>query len=268
MKRAAVTLSALCLMLSSCTADKPAPAEHATTQAAPGPAPEFRLVAFDSCDDLLRDLRAAAQEAVGPWGFINQQPGVFALNGTVEDSARGAVPKAAAGDATILIRGESGTGKGVLARAIHARSLRASGPFVTVHCPSLSAELLESELFGHVRGAFTGAVRDTEGKAAAAAGGTLFLDEVGELPLPLQAKLLRLLQEKRYERVGETRTRAADVRILAASNRHLEEAVAAGIDRVFALPEARLAEMGAAGHARVSGITWDHVIDTLTESLA
>jgi NtrC-family two-component system response regulator AlgB len=136
--------------------------------------------------------------------------------------------KAAAGDTTILIRGESGTGKGVLARAIHARSPRAGAPFVTVHCPSLSAELLESELFGHLRGAFTSAFRDTEGKLAAAEGGTLFLDEVGELPPPLQAKLLRLLHEKRYERIGETRTRAADVRILAASNRNLEEAVAAG----------------------------------------
>jgi NtrC-family two-component system response regulator AlgB len=139
--------------------------------------------------------------------------------------------KAAVGDATVLIRGESGTGKGVLSRAMHARSPRATAPFVTVHCPSLSAELLESELFGHVRGAFTGALRDTEGKVAAAEGGTLFLDEVGELPPALQAKLLRLLQEKRYERVGETRTRAADVRILAASNRNLEEAVAAGTFR-------------------------------------
>jgi NtrC-family two-component system response regulator AlgB len=136
--------------------------------------------------------------------------------------------KAAAGEATVLIRGESGTGKGVLARAIHARSPRATAPFVTVHCPSLSAELLESELFGHVRGAFTGAVRDTEGRVASAEGGTLFLDEVGDLPPPLQPKLLRLLQEKRYERVGETRTRAADVRIVAASNRDLNEAVAAG----------------------------------------
>ena len=122
----------------------------------------------------------------------------------------------------ILLRGESGTGKGVLARAIHARSPRAAGPFVTVHCPSLSGELLESELFGHVRGAFTGAVRDTVGKVAAAEGGTLFLDEIGDLPLALQPKLLRLLQEKRYERVGETRTRAGDVRILAATNRDLD----------------------------------------------
>jgi NtrC-family two-component system response regulator AlgB len=136
--------------------------------------------------------------------------------------------KAAATETTILLRGESGTGKGVLARAIHARSPRAAGPFITVHGPSLSGELLESELFGHVKGAFTGAVRDTPGKVAAAAGGTLFLDEVGDLPPAVQPKLLRLLQEKRYERVGDTRTCASDVRIVAASNRDLAAEAAAG----------------------------------------
>src|SRR5581483_5426250 len=97
--------------------------------------------------------------------------------------------KVAATEATVMLRGESGTGKGVLARAVHARSPRAAGPFITVHCPSLSAELLESELFGHAKGSFTGAVRDTQGKVAAAEGGTLFLDEIGDLPLPLQPKL-------------------------------------------------------------------------------
>ncbi len=136
--------------------------------------------------------------------------------------------KAAASEATILLRGESGTGKGVLARTIHARSPRATAPFITVQCPSLSAELLESELFGHVRGAFTGAVRDTMGKVAAAEGGTLFLDEIADLPPALQPKLLRLLQEKRFERVGETRTRACNLRIVAATNRNLEAETAAG----------------------------------------
>ena len=131
--------------------------------------------------------------------------------------------KTAATEATILLRGESGTGKGVVARAIHARSSRASKPFVTIHCPSLSAELLESELFGHVQGAFTGAVRDTVGKVAVAEGGTLFLDEIGDLPLALQPKLLRLLQERCYERVGETQTRASNVRLLAATNRNLTQ---------------------------------------------
>ena len=139
--------------------------------------------------------------------------------------------RAASTQATILVRGESGTGKGVLARAIHARSPRAAEPFVTVHCPSLSAELLESELFGHVRGAFTGAVQDTFGKVAAAEGGTLFLDEIGDLPSLLQPKLLRLLQDKQYERVGETRTRSSNVRIIAATNRDLQSAVANGTFR-------------------------------------
>jgi NtrC-family two-component system response regulator AlgB len=131
-------------------------------------------------------------------------------------------------DATVLIRGESGTGKGVLARQIHAMSRRSAGPFVTVSCPSLSAELLESELFGHARGAFTGAVRSTLGKVAAAEGGTLFLDEVGDLPLPLQPKLLRFLQDRRYERVGESQTRTAFVRLIAATNRDLEAEAASG----------------------------------------
>jgi NtrC-family two-component system response regulator AlgB len=136
--------------------------------------------------------------------------------------------KTAVSEATILLRGESGTGKGVLAQAIHARSPRAAGPFVTVHCPSLSAELLESELFGHVQGAFTGAIRDTVGKASMAEGGTLFLDEIGDLPLALQPKLLRLLQERCYERVGEARTRASNIRILAATNHALEDEITAG----------------------------------------
>jgi NtrC-family two-component system response regulator AlgB len=139
--------------------------------------------------------------------------------------------RVAPSEAVVLIRGENGTGKGVLAHALHAWSRRADGPFVTVSCPSLSAELLESDLFGHARGAFTGAVRDVAGKVAAAEGGTLFLDEVGDIPPPLQPKLLRFLQERKYERVGETRTRAADVRLVAATNRDLEAAVASGAFR-------------------------------------
>ena len=134
-------------------------------------------------------------------------------------------------DAAVLIRGESGTGKGVLCRALHGWSKRADGPLVTVSCPSLGAELLESELFGHALGAFTGAVRETQGKVAAAEGGTLFLDEVGDLPTPLQPKLLRFLQDKQYERVGEAKTRPADVRLVAATSRDLEAAVATGTFR-------------------------------------
>jgi NtrC-family two-component system response regulator AlgB len=136
--------------------------------------------------------------------------------------------KAAETPASILILGPSGTGKSVLAREIHRRSARREQAFVTVNCPSLSRELLESDLFGHVKGAFTSAVADTMGKVAAADGGTLFLDEIGELPLEIQPKLLRLLQEREYERLGEARTRRADVRVIAATNRNLAEEVKAG----------------------------------------
>jgi NtrC-family two-component system response regulator AlgB len=136
--------------------------------------------------------------------------------------------KAAETNATVLILGPSGTGKNVLAREIHRRSAQRDRPFVTVNCPSLSKELLESELFGHVKGAFTSAVHDTFGKVAAADGGTLFLDEIGEMPLEMQPKLLRLLQDREYERVGEARVRRANVRVIAATNRDLEEEIKAG----------------------------------------
>ena len=139
--------------------------------------------------------------------------------------------KSASSDASILMLGESGTGKSVLARQIHRWSGRAQEPFVTVSCPSLSRDLLESELFGHMKGAFTGAVATTWGKVAAADRGTLFLDEIGELPLEIQPKLLRLLQEREYERVGEAKIRMADVRVIAATNRNLKEAVARGTFR-------------------------------------
>jgi len=135
--------------------------------------------------------------------------------------------KVADSDATVLISGESGTGKMVLARAIHSWSSRAGKPFCVVSCPSLSPELLESELFGHAKGAFTGAVRDYPGRIAACQGGTLLLDEIGDLPLSIQPKLLRVLQEKAYERVGDLETRKADVRIIAATNVDIEAAVKA-----------------------------------------
>jgi NtrC-family two-component system response regulator AlgB len=136
--------------------------------------------------------------------------------------------KAAETPATILLLGPSGTGKSVLAREIHRRGQQRDGAFVTVNCPSLSRELLESELFGHVKGSFTGAVGDTMGKVAAAEGGTLFLDEIGELPLGIQPKLLRLLQEREYERVGEAKVRRANVSVIAATNRDLEAEVREG----------------------------------------
>ena len=131
----------------------------------------------------------------------------------------------------MLILGESGTGKSVAARAVHQHSHLADKPFVTVSCPSLSRELLESELFGHVKGSFTGAIKDHWGKVKAAEGGTLFLDEIGDLPMEIQPKLLRLLQEREYERVGENLTRRAEVRVIAATNRDLKKRVAEGLFR-------------------------------------
>jgi transcriptional regulator with GAF, ATPase, and Fis domain len=131
-------------------------------------------------------------------------------------------------DATVLILGESGTGKELVAREIHQRSRRSQQPLIRVNCASVPRELYESEFFGHAKGAFTGAIKDRAGRFEAADGGTLLLDEVGEIPPELQSKLLRVLQEKQYERVGEERTRTINVRILAVSNRDLKAEVAAG----------------------------------------
>lgn len=131
-------------------------------------------------------------------------------------------------DVTVLLTGESGTGKEMVARALHEASPRNDKPLVRVNCAAISAELFESEFFGHVKGAFTGAFKDRVGRFQLADGGTIFLDEMGELPLPMQAKLLRVLQEKQFERVGEDRTRNVDVRIIAATNRNLWAEVEVG----------------------------------------
>jgi transcriptional regulator with GAF, ATPase, and Fis domain len=138
------------------------------------------------------------------------------------------VASVASTDTTVLVLGESGTGKELVARAIHQRSRRGSGQFIEVNCAAIPRELCESELFGHVRGAFSGATRDRVGRFEAAQRGTLFLDEIGELPLELQGKLLRVLQEGTYERVGEVRTQHADVRIIAATNRNLKVEIDTG----------------------------------------
>ena len=130
--------------------------------------------------------------------------------------------------ANVLILGESGVGKELVARAIHAESARAQAPLVKVNCASIPKDLFESEFFGHVKGAFTGAHKDRVGRFQLADGGTLFLDEVGEIPFELQGKLLRVLQENEFEQVGDDKTRSVDVRVVAATNRDLEKLVLEG----------------------------------------
>jgi transcriptional regulator with GAF, ATPase, and Fis domain len=168
----------------------------------------------------VRSLRGALEERFGFDTILGRAP---AFTGAL-DYARKVAPT----ETTVLLTGDSGTGKEVLARAIHQASARADGPFVAVNCAALPETLIESELFGHERGAFTGAERLKRGRFELAEGGTLFLDEIGELALPLQAKLLRVLQERRYERVGGTTTLSADVRLITATNRDLLAAVEGG----------------------------------------
>lgn len=138
------------------------------------------------------------------------------------------VEQVAESNANVLILGESGTGKEVAARAIHEMSNRKSGPFVPINCGAIPAELLESELFGHEKGAFTGAFAARKGRFELAAGGSLFLDEIGDMPMPMQVKLLRVLQERTFERVGGTKSLQADVRIIAATHRNLESLIEEG----------------------------------------
>jgi len=183
--------------------------------------------------DRVARLRSLEQEVAGlaPTLAATESQSLLRSASPVMQRAVNMSRQVARSDTTVLIRGESGTGKGVLARAIHAWSNRSGKPMATVSCPALPAQLLESELFGHVRGAFTGAVRDNVGRVAMCDGGTLFLDEIGDLPLELQPKLLRFVQDRQYERVGESLTRQADVRMISATNADLEQAVKRGAFR-------------------------------------
>ncbi len=185
-------------------------------EAACDPRVAFAVILRPAEEDLTATLSATAAFA----GVVARSPAmqrVFALIENLRES-----------EATVLLCGESGVGKEVVARAIHEHSPRRGGPFVAVNCGALPGELLESELFGHVRGAFTGAVRDRLGRFEVAAEGTLFLDEVGDLPLHLQVKLLRVLQDGSFERVGESRTRTSRARVIAATHVDLARAVREG----------------------------------------
>ena len=169
-----------------------------------------------------RDLREQLQTA-SAGQFVGQSPAYLALLRNVREVS--------ASSANVLITGESGTGKEVVAKAIHYGGPRAKAPLVTINCAAIPEQLLESELFGHARGAFTGATSNRKGRFAQADGGTLFLDEIGDMSLKTQAKILRILQEQSFERVGGTRTIKVDVRVIAATNKNLEEAIAAGTFR-------------------------------------
>jgi two-component system response regulator AtoC/two-component system nitrogen regulation response regulator NtrX len=186
---------------------------------------ELRVVVRRAVENVLlrRDHRRLLEQVQGAFGFeqiVGRSPVMTRMFDTIA--------KVADTDVTVLIRGESGTGKELVANALHYRSPRRAKPMIKMNCAALSRELVESELFGHERGAFTGAIARREGKFEAADGGTLFLDEVGDMPLETQAKLLRALQEKEFERVGGNTPIRVDVRVLSATNQDLEAAVREG----------------------------------------
>ncbi|MBN2231830.1 MAG: sigma-54-dependent Fis family transcriptional regulator [Deltaproteobacteria bacterium] len=167
-----------------------------------------------------RELRRELEQRYGFASLIGKSPAMTRVFELIE--------RVAPSKANILVTGKSGTGKELVARAIHFTGPRKDRPFITVNCGAIPEQLMESEFFGHEQGAFTGAVKARDGYFAAADGGTIFLDEVGEIPLPLQVKLLRVVQERRFSRIGSTAEREVDVRLIAATNRDLEAAVAAG----------------------------------------
>lgn len=153
-------------------------------------------------------------------GFVGESKGILAVKKLID--------QVAGTDASVMVLGESGTGKEVVARNLHIRSERKDGPFVPVNCGAIPGELLESELFGHVKGAFTGALSARPGRFEMADGGTIFLDEIGDMPLPMQVKLLRVLQERTFERVGSNHSVQANVRVIAATHRNLDSAIESG----------------------------------------
>jgi DNA-binding NtrC family response regulator len=175
---------------------------------------------------LLRENVALKTEVAAHYRFDN----IVGSSPRMQDVFR-AIAQCAPTNSTVLVTGESGTGKELVARAIHYNSLRRDKPIVTVDCTSLAETLLESELFGHVKGSFTGAVANKRGLLEVAQGGTVFLDEIGNIPLAIQAKLLRVIQEREFRAVGDTRTQEANIRIVAATNKDLKEMVAAGTFR-------------------------------------
>ena len=195
-------------------------ANHAAV--AIGNARAFEEIEFlkERLEEEVNYLREEVSEVRGAGDLIGESPALRKVQQQID--------LVAPTQATVLITGESGTGKELVARAIHERSPRRERPMITVNCSAVPEALFESEFFGHARGAFTGAQRDRPGRFELASGGTLFLDEIGELPLSMQAKLLRVLQEQEVERVGETKARKIDVRVLAATNRDLAEEVEAG----------------------------------------
>src|SRR5712671_3841266 len=182
------------------------------------------LVSYVALDQYLESQRDARESQNGLGGIVGSSA---ALRGVV-DQIRTVAPT----DATVLIEGETGTGKELIAHAIHTQSRRGNRPFVKLNCAAIPLGLLESELFGHEKGAFTGAVAQKLGRFEAANGGTLFLDEIGDIPLELQAKLLRVVQEQEFERLGSTYTRRVSVRVVAATNQDLSGLVAEKLFRM------------------------------------
>ena len=208
---------------------------HSSTSDRPDMAALASCVAEISWPPLLDELQSAVQAVVSciQQRQISEEDHFLQFRELIGASpgianARALMAKVAQSDATVLITGESGTGKEVVAKALHANSRRCDGPFVPINCGAIPADLLESELFGHEKGAFTGAVSAKAGRFELANGGTLFLDEIGDMPLTMQVKVLRALQDRAFERVGGLETHHADVRILAATHRDLHEMIAAG----------------------------------------